>query len=69
VNWEYEKPEPEPEKSSDEPKKESGFHHDLPAPQDGTLDAAIEKATRAAVTSIRNFLESFAQDTANHYSK
>jgi len=50
------------------PEPEPAFQHNLPAPQDRTLDAAIEKATRAYVTGIRNFLESFAQDTAYHYS-
>ena len=48
-------------------KESAGFKHDLPAPQEGTLDAAIEKATRAAVRSIRDYLETFSQDTAEHF--
>ena len=41
--------------------------HVLPAPKDGTLDAAIEKATRAAVTLVRNKLENFAHTMSFNY--
>jgi len=41
---------------STEPEKKPGFKHDLPAPQEGSLDAAIEKATRAAVVVVKDKL-------------
>lgn len=44
-----------PDKTGEEPN-----FHVLPAPQNGTLDAAIEKATRAAVTMVRIQLENFS---------
>ena len=55
------------ETGEEQEKKSAGFKHDLPAPQAGTLDAAIEKATRAAVRGIRDYLESFSQNTAEHF--
>ena len=50
-------------------RKPAGFKHDLPAPQAGSLDAPIEKATRAAVRSIRDYLEDFSQRAADKYYK
>jgi len=45
-----------PDEHHEEPEKKSGFKHDLPAPQEGSLDAAIEKATRAAVVVVKDKL-------------
>ena len=42
-----------------EPSDEPNFHV-LPAPKEGTLDAAIEMATRAAVTMVRTQLENIS---------
>ena len=41
--------------------------HVLPPPKDGTLDAAIEKATRAAVTMVRQQLENFSYSMSFDY--
>ena len=57
------------ETGEEQEKKPTGFKHDLPAPQTGTLDAAIEKATRAAVRGIRDYLEDFSQRAADKYYK
>jgi len=56
-----------PDYKEEEKNPSPGFKHDLPAPQEGTLDASIEKATRAAVTLVRDYLESFSQSVAEHY--
>ena len=55
------------ESGEEQETKPAGFKHDLPAPQAGTLDAAIEKATRAAVRGIRDYLEDFSQRAADKY--
>jgi len=60
LNYDYKEEEKNPHPNP-------GFKHDLPAPQEGTLDASIEKATRAAVTLVRDYLESFSQSVAEHY--
>jgi len=44
-----------------------GDFHVLPAPQDGTLDAAIEKATRVGVSMVRQYLDSFSESMARSY--
>jgi len=44
-----------------------GDFHVLPAPQDGTLDAAIEKATRVGVSMVRQYLDSFSENMARSY--
>jgi len=46
-------------------------HHDdedfhvLPAPKDGTLDAAIEKATRVGVVMVRQYLDHFSSSMSH----
>jgi hypothetical protein len=46
-------------------------HHDdedfhvLPAPKDGTLDAAIEKATRVGVVMVRQYLDHFSESMSH----
>jgi len=50
---------------------DSGDEHDfhvLPPPKNGTLDASIEKATRVAVTMVRNQLNQFADYMGREYS-
>jgi len=52
--------------------KSHGDHDDfhvLPPPKDGTLDQAIEKATRVAVTMVRSYLNEFADSMSHHYSQ
>jgi hypothetical protein len=53
---------------SDEEPDEPDFHV-LPAPKNGSLDAAIEKATRVAVTMVRNQLNMFSEYMGREYSK
>ena len=40
--------------------------HVLPAPKDGTLDAAIEKATRVGVVMVRQYLDHFSSSMSHH---
>merc|ERR1712051_1130153 len=51
--------------SGDDSHHEEDFHV-LPAPKDGTLDAAIEKATRVGVVMVRQYLDNFASGMAHH---
>ena len=39
--------------------------HVLPAPKDGTLDAAIEKATRVGVVMVRQYLDHFSESMSH----
>jgi len=43
--------------------------HVLPAPKDGTLDQAIEKATRVAVTMVRTYLDHFSENMGQYLSQ
>jgi hypothetical protein len=56
---------------SDDHDESDGDHHDdfhvLPAPKEGSLDRAIEKATRVAVTMVRTYLDEFAESMSHHY--
>lgn len=56
----------EDEHSDHESDEEHEDFHVLPAPKDGTLDQAIEKATRVAVTMVRTYLDDFSENMA-HY--
>jgi len=45
-------------------------HHDfhvLPPPQDGTLDAAIERAARVGVSMVRQYLDAWSWSMAHPY--
>ena len=46
---------------------DDGDFHVLPPPKDGTLEQAIEKATRVAVTMVRSMLNEFADSMSHHY--
>merc|ERR1712051_102877 len=50
--------------SGDDSHDDEDFHV-LPAPKDGTLDAAIEKATRVGVVMVRQYLDNFASGMAH----
>merc|ERR1711997_808378 len=45
---------------------DDGDFHVLPAPKDGTLDAAIEKATRVGVVMVRQYLDHFSSSMSHH---
>merc|ERR1712156_398930 len=47
------------DQSGDDSHDDEDFHV-LPAPKDGTLDAAIEKATRVGVVMVRQYLDHFS---------
>jgi hypothetical protein len=51
--------------SSDESDEVDDFHV-LPPPKSGTLDQAIEKATRVTVTMVRTFLEDFSDNMGKY---
>ena len=53
------------EQSGDDSHNDEDFHV-LPAPKDGTLDAAIEKATRVGVVMVRQYLDHFASSMSHH---
>merc|ERR1712223_1809931 len=53
------------EHSGDDSHNDEDFHV-LPAPKDGTLDAAIEKATRVGVVMVRQYLDHFASSMSHH---
>jgi len=52
------------EHSGDDSHDDEDFHV-LPAPKDGTLDAAIEKATRVGVVMVRQYLEHFSSSMSH----
>merc|ERR1711878_68859 len=52
------------EQSGDDSHNDEDFHV-LPAPKDGTLDAAIEKATRVGVVMVRQYLEHFSSSMSH----
>jgi len=52
------------EHSGDDSHEDEDFHV-LPAPKDGTLDAAIEKATRVGVVMVRQYLEHFSSSMSH----
>jgi len=51
--------------SGDDSHHDEDFHV-LPAPKDGTLDAAIEKATRVGVVMVRQYLDHFSSSMSHH---
>merc|ERR1711953_388165 len=53
------------EHSGDDSHNDEDFHV-LPAPKDGTLDAAIEKATRVGVVMVRQYLDHFSSSMSHH---
>jgi len=53
------------EHSGDDSHDDEDFHV-LPAPKDGTLDAAIEKATRVGVVMVRQYLDHFSSSMSHH---
>merc|ERR1712038_2137809 len=53
------------EQSGDDSHDDEDFHV-LPAPKDGTLDAAIEKATRVGVVMVRQYLDHFSSSMSHH---
>merc|ERR1712079_635556 len=53
------------EHSGDDSHDKEDFHV-LPAPKDGTLDAAIEKATRVGVVMVRQYLDHFSSSMSHH---
>jgi len=55
----------EDEHSGDDSHDDEDFHV-LPAPKDGTLDAAIEKATRVGVVMVRQYLDHFSSSMSHH---
>merc|ERR1711953_651196 len=52
------------EHSGDDSHDDEDFHV-LPAPKDGTLDAAIEKATRVGVVMVRQYLDHFSSSMSH----
>lgn len=52
------------EHSDDDSHDDDDFHV-LPAPKDGTLDAAIEKATRVGVVMVRQYLDHFSESMSH----
>jgi len=52
--------------SDDDSDHESSDFHVLPPPKKGTLDAAIESATRVALNMARTTLDHFAESMAQH---
>jgi len=52
------------EHSGDDSHNDEDFHV-LPAPKDGTLDAAIEKATRVGVVMVRQYLDHFSESMSH----
>jgi len=64
-------PKDEDEQSGDDDEHSGDDSHDedfhvLPAPKDGTLDAAIEKATRVGVVMVRQYLDHFSSSMSHH---
>merc|ERR1712156_1351850 len=53
------------DQSGDDSHDDEGFHV-LPAPKDGTLDAAIEKATRVGVVMVRQYLDPSSSSMSHH---
>ena len=52
--------------SDDDSDHDSSDFHVLPPPKKGTLDAAIESATRVALNMARTTLDHFAESMAQH---
>jgi len=52
------------EHSGEDSNDDEDFHV-LPAPKDGTLDAAIEKATRVGVVMVRQYLDHFSSSMSH----
>merc|ERR1712223_2334001 len=64
-------PSDDDEQSGDDDEHSGDDSHDedfhvLPAPKDGTLDAAIEKATRVGVVMVRQYLDHFSSSMSHH---
>jgi hypothetical protein len=57
----------ESDDDSDEESSSDEDFHVLPPPRSGTLDQAIEKATRVGVTMIRTYLEDFSENMGAMY--
>merc|ERR1711879_617894 len=51
--------------SGDDSQDDKDFHV-IPPPKDGTLEAAIEKATRVGVVVVRKYLDHFSTSMAQH---
>merc|ERR1712071_692857 len=56
------------EHSDDDSHDDNDFHV-LPAPKDGALDAAIEKATRVGVVMVRQYLDHFSESMSTRFTE
>jgi hypothetical protein len=61
------------DEDSDHDDHESDSEHEdfhvLPAPKEGTLDRAIENATRVAVTMVRTYLDDFSENMGHYLNQ